>query len=496
MRPRRSTYRTIGSPLSITLAAVLSACGDDAPGEGGADSGPVVSDGGSGDETSTAMPTDTVPTSGQRDASSTSLDPSCPQISAACGDFDDPIEEGLAGLCARVAAGEDEGQCQAIETRCLAYCAPNSEPETPSIDGDVACDAMGDFCHEPDHGGGLENLCHETGHHENPVWCAAIYEECKAVCEGLGEADAGSHAHDEGDGGHSDTEGDASLVTGDADAGNAQTVTLEFKAVFGDELFACGQQYAGQGTPPSVVTPQDLRFYVSNLRLINDRGEQVPFEVEERAPFQGGGVALLDFEDGNGACLNGDPGVNSAIVGSVPRGQYVGIAFSTSVPLSLNHADPTTLPAPLQAGTMSWGWLLGYKFFVAEVAQVSGSSDTDAGVNGAGVDAGAPIGGLGLIHLGSTECVNAFDADGGADVDAPSSTQCSKPNRNEIELLDFEPDSSTIIVDVAQLFAFTDLTTMSMCHSAGDACPALFSSVGIDFESGEPSANQTVFHVE
>lgn len=484
----------VSLPLGVTFAALLSACGDDASSDEHVDSGSEHADGGSSSQTSAdaATPTDTEPTAELPDASSTSVDPSCPHVSAACADFEDPVEAGLAQLCARVAATEDEEQCQAIETQCLAYCAPNAEPLTPNVDGDAACDEMGDFCHEPDHGSGLENLCHETGHHENPVWCAAIYEECKAVCDGLGETDAGTDPHAEGDGGRSD----ASATDAGTDAGNAQTVTLEFKAVFGDEAFACGREYRNQGTPPTAVTPQDLRFYVSNLRLVNEQGEQVPFNVDEHSPFQGGGVALLDFEDGSGACSNGDPDLNSSITGTVPPGQYVGLAFSTSVPFDLNHADPTTLPAPLQAGSMSWGWLLGYKFFVAEVAQVLGSRDTDAGVNGAGIDAAAPAAGLGLLHLGSTECVNAFDVDGGANVDAPSSTQCGKPNRNEIELLDFEPDSSTIVVDVARLFALTDLTTMSMCHSAGDACPALFSSVGIDFESGEPLADQKLFHVE
>jgi uncharacterized repeat protein (TIGR04052 family) len=270
-----------------------------------------------------------------------------------------------------------------------------------------------------------------------------------------------------------------------------QTVTLDFKAVFGDEEFACGQLYADQGTPPTLVTPQDLRFYVTDVRLINADGDEIPLSIEENAPYQGGGVALLDFEDGTGSCINGDSATNATLTGSIAAGDYVGIAFSTAVPVELNHADPTTLPGPLQAGAMTWGWLFGYKFFVAEVAQVLTETETVD----AGADAAAPVAGLGLVHLGSTECVNEFGADAGSDFAAPPSTACGKQNRNQIYLPDFTLDSS-IVVDLSALFGATDLTSVSMCHSSGDACPSMFESAGISFESGDALSEQTLFAVQ
>lgn len=195
--------------LGVIAAAHVAACADDSSdddesaAEAGsvADSGGATSDEGSEDETTEI----TDPADAGTVSDSGSIESSCQRVTEACSDFEDPVEEGLGELCLRVAAQESAEQCQAIEADCLLYCALDSEYEEPPLDGDLACEQMGDLCHDADHGTGLENLCHETGHSENPAWCLAIYDECQTVCDGLAQSDAGSHGH--ADGGHSVSDG-------------------------------------------------------------------------------------------------------------------------------------------------------------------------------------------------------------------------------------------------------------------------------------------------
>lgn len=294
-----------------------------------------------------------------------------------------------------------------------------------------------------------------------------------------------------GEGGESgNTGGDGSGATG-GEGGSSpelQSITLNFRAQIGEELFACGEDYANQGSSDVEVTPQDFRFFVSKIRLINQAGDEVPFLVDDSSPWQSPEVALLDFEDGSGACKNGNADMNTKITGKVPAGEYQGIVLSTAVPVELNHADPTTLPAPLQAGGMSWNWLLGFKFIRAELLATSAP--------GVGDEQGA-----GVFHLGSTGCDNSNQGEGGAGGHAPDrgaapSTACAKQNRNEISLDDFDPSEDVIVADIGALMADNDLSKKSACHSGGDTCDGYFNAAGVDFATGAALESQSMFRAE
>jgi uncharacterized repeat protein (TIGR04052 family) len=182
---------------------------------------------------------------------------------------------------------------------------------------------------------------------------------------------------------------------------------------------------------------------------------------------------LLDFEDGTSACLAGTGELNVELSGRVLEGDYRGIAFTNGVPEAQNHADPSRLPPPLQAGSMSWGWLLGYRFFMAEVAEVAASAD-------------AAVPGSALLHVGSTACSGNPSAGG---------ISCGKPNRNRVRLVDFDPDTDSVIVDVGSLFDDADLSQVTTCHSSGDECAAFFERVGIDLADGAPLDRQALYRV-
>jgi len=296
--------------------------------------------------------------------------------------------------------------------------------------------------------------------------------------------DAGGHAG----GGGAPAAGGAggSHDGGTSDGGNpdggAMAVTIHFKATVGSAPFACGTTYQNQGSTGVAVQPRDFRFYVQNVSLINSQGQQVPLAMDVRSPWQTADVALLDFEDGSADCVDGNPEMNTVVTGTVPAGSYTGIVFTNGVPDSLNHADPLTLPAPLQAGAMSWGWLYGFKFVKAEL----GATATPQG------DAAA---GLGLLHLGSIGCDNAVDG-GSTNYNAPPTVVCTQPDRNQIRLTGFDPTVRTIVADIGAIFAATDLSRDEQCHSAGDACPSMFWAMGLDFATGARLTSQTVYHFE
>ena len=69
-----------------------------------------------------------------------------------------------------------------------------------------------------------------------------------------------------------------------------QPVTIRFKAVVGAEDFACGRSYHGIGVTKSTIKPKDFRFYVHNVRLLDEKGREVPVQQQaeeiERSPWR------------------------------------------------------------------------------------------------------------------------------------------------------------------------------------------------------------------
>lgn len=264
------------------------------------------------------------------------------------------------------------------------------------------------------------------------------------------------------------------------DAAATETVSIRFKAKVGDRDFACAETYPSLGSTGVAAEPADLRFFVQDLRLVDETGREEPVKLTQRSPWQTSSVALIDFEDKKAGCRQGNELVNDRILGKVRPGNYVGIVFRNGVPEDVNHADPTRQPAPLQQTDLTWDWLTGFKFFLAELHQVAEPEDADGGV------AEAPLG-VGLVHVGSTGCTGD---------PLSGSTACKHSNRNEIRLTPFNTERNSIVVDVAALFMETDISVESQCHSTDDACDALFARLGLDFATGRSTQTQSVYHVE
>lgn len=174
------------------------------------------------------------------------------------------------------------------------------------------------------------------------------------------------------------------------------------------------------------------------------------------------GLVLIDLETGEDSCVNGSHAMNTTVTGVTTDADFVGLRFTLGVPFELNHANPLTARAPLDDGAMHWHWRSGYKFLRAGIA-----TDTDGF----------------WLHLGSTGCEGTVQNISG----------CRYPNRVDVELPDFSPESHQIEVDLSALFLNVDLSDdmPGDCSSgpAEIACAEPFAALGI-----EPGAeSQRVF---
>jgi uncharacterized repeat protein (TIGR04052 family) len=245
----------------------------------------------------------------------------------------------------------------------------------------------------------------------------------------------------------------------------ARAVTIRFRAIVGSTNMSCGLTYGGVGSNATSAYARDFRFFVQDLRLINAAGKDIPVSIETRLPFQAEGVSLIDFETGASGC-GGTPEMNTDITGTVPAGDYRGIAFTNGVPSALNHLDPALAPAPLRARGMNVSQVEGYRFLRAELVQ-----------SGAPVDMSGSV----ELHVNSTGC-----SDDG---------KCEKDNRVEVRLSGFDPSKNVVLADLSTLFAKVDLRAITVCHSELELCDPMFDRLGLDYDTGKPSGGQQLYRV-
>jgi uncharacterized repeat protein (TIGR04052 family) len=241
-----------------------------------------------------------------------------------------------------------------------------------------------------------------------------------------------------------------------------QTIEIPFVTRFGEQPISCGTDAAG-------IAMTDLRFYVHDLRLLGTDGTETMVTMLEDPLWQGNAVALLDFEDGSGSCINGTRQTNTVIRGQVPEGEYTGVRFRIGVPEGLNHADPLRAEPPLNYSVMHWHWRTGYKFLRAGIA-----NDSDGF----------------WMHLGSSRCEGTSSNAG----------SCRGSNRPLVELDTFVPGDDAVEVDLQQLVQRIDLTdgSPSDCSSgpAESGCETPFQALGLDFGTGKAEGAAALFRTQ
>ena len=248
-------------------------------------------------------------------------------------------------------------------------------------------------------------------------------------------------------------------------ASGTSDVDVTFSLNAGRTPLECGRTYHDVGTSSADMSLQDARIYVSNLRVIAADGRETPLALVQDGVWQHEGLALLDFENATGAC-NGNPVTNNTVRGTVPDGDFVGLAFDIGVPEYMNHQDPTLAAAPLNLSALSWPWRAGYKYTTIDLETA--------------IRTGAVGGAPGFsIHIGATHCGEGSPV-------RPPSVACERQNRPSVRLDRFDPERQIVVLDLAALLAETDVTsnepeTASGCMSADDDadCDGIFRRAGL-----------------
>ncbi len=238
-------------------------------------------------------------------------------------------------------------------------------------------------------------------------------------------------------------------------------VRLRFSAEVDGTPLTCDRWYAGyDSSGDASIQIKDFRFFVSDVRLINDRNEEVPVLLEQDSIWQFQDIALLDFEDGTGECEEkGTAQINSMIKGRVEGSRFKGIVFKMGLPFEWNHVDNVAVPSPLNIGAMFWNWQYGYKF--ARFDLVTDREDDRK---------------FWFIHLGSTGCTS------GAAGMAPDSA-CLKTNIPEIRIDNFDIENDVIVADLGSLIRGLKIGTC-MSGPANPFCEELFPGFGLSLASG------------
>lgn len=278
---------------------------------------------------------------------------------------------------------------------------------------------------------------------------------------------------------------------------STQNVNIQFAAQANNQDFKCGavNEVSNLGTSNKTAQIQDLRFYISNLKLINSKGEAVAVSLTPN-DYQDFGVALLDFEDATGVCV-GDAKLNTSIVGKVKADTYTGIQFTLGVPdtgtdstgktIALNHSQLTAITKPLDIAAMDWGWQLGRKFAKIEL-QPTGGVINQKGTSDTTDDA---VVSSWVVHIGATGCTGS-DATG---------YSCTNPNLSNITLNSFDATKQKVVLDVSALLANSEIGVNQngavgcMSGATDKECAALFEAFGLDLATGKANATktQTVF---
>lgn len=255
-------------------------------------------------------------------------------------------------------------------------------------------------------------------------------------------------------------------------------VRVPFEAQVGGSRAACDVGTA-LGTTGTTARLADARLFVSGLELRDDEGTWVPLELTD-SPWQQPGLALLDFEDGSGACADsGTTETNRSLLGTLPQGRYDALRFDVGVPFDVNHLDSATAPAPLNAPGMFWAWQSGYKFVRVDWMITGGEIPRWN------------------VHIGSGGCASE------APVVSPEAP-CDRPNLATIVIDDFDPGADTVDLELAALVAEADVASNTPdsppgCMSSPTEpaeCTPVFGSLGLDFATGDCTTDcldQTVF---
>jgi uncharacterized repeat protein (TIGR04052 family) len=283
-------------------------------------------------------------------------------------------------------------------------------------------------------------------------------------------------------------------------AEQASPFSLRFAYSAGDRVLACGDTLTGQGLDgKQTVDINDLRFFVSDLRLVDKDGKDLAFTLDKN-DFQlshpAGQVSLVDLTSNTvGGCTvdafpstEGTARVHEAITGTAPVGKVAGVRFNVGVPQAVMKKaikDYTMEGQPSPLGDLQWPWSLGWRHFALNF----GLKD----------QAGTP--GVGYVHLGSLDCA-AMDTD----LALTDRESCTYVNTPAVALDNFSLTNDVVTVDIPTILKKVDFIDdlyddkfnvigqgpAVACHSLPSLpdCPPVFEAFGMSMETGKADASK------
>jgi len=266
-----------------------------------------------------------------------------------------------------------------------------------------------------------------------------------------------------------------------APAAKTQPVQIEFVAMAGDLRINCGDTIPNLGTTNASAKLRDLRFYASDIHLIDANDKEVPVTLSS-SEWQRDGVVLVDLEDGTDICgeAGGTPKINAKIVGTVPAGTYTGVGYTVGVPLAQNHSNWSAESAPLDVQAMSWAWRGGRKFLKLEVNPTVGVTPKTG--------TSTTVASTFNVHLGSIDCIGKTpEAAAIGQIDS-----CARPNRMAFHAHAFNANTQRIAVDVRGFLANSNITEDAggangcMSFNGDTECVAIFEQLKINLTTGQP----------
>ena len=145
----------------------------------------------------------------------------------------------------------------------------------------------------------------------------------------------------------------------DDDVPVANNVTLEFNNTFGNSTIVLGDAVSTEATVNTSTAGQvhhfeELKYVISNIRLINAEGVEIPYNVNNLDT----GAAVIDQSKEE---------TLEYVLTNIPSTEYTQLKFGLGVKTELNTLDQVSFP-DFYAATgandteMHWEWGTGYRF--------------------------------------------------------------------------------------------------------------------------------------
>lgn len=231
-------------------------------------------------------------------------------------------------------------------------------------------------------------------------------------------------------------------------------VVVSFSAQLFGQPFVCGDALQHEGEAFSL---NDLRFFVSNVRLVDASGAETAAAIVPDGAFQQADVAMIDLAGSGGSC-DGTEATHDTLSLVAPAGDYARLLFTLGVPFERNHQDPTTAGSPLDQMAMHWGWRGGYRFL---------KFDADRG------DAHV------TAHFGSTGCEGPM-----RDIQS-----CARPCRAEV---DVALDDDGVVLQLDTLMPETG-GAVCMAAPGDEDCLTTLAALALDDDTCVPQGPAGLF---